>query len=76
MGLFDLFGTTASVWLTDRYDPKRLLFVYYGLRGASLIAFPFIPLDRVSLAIFAIFYGLDWEAAVRSCASAAARLRF
>jgi predicted MFS family arabinose efflux permease len=64
MGLFDLFGTTASGWLTDRYDPRRLLVVYYGLRGASLIAFPFIALDRVSLAIFAIFYGLDWIATV------------
>jgi predicted MFS family arabinose efflux permease len=64
MGLFDLFGTTLSGWLTDRYDPKRLLFVYYVLRGASLIAFPFIELDRVSLAIFAIFYGLDWIATV------------
>jgi predicted MFS family arabinose efflux permease len=64
MGLFDLIGTTASGWLTDRYDPKKLLFVYYGLRGASLIAFPFIGLDRISLAIFAIFYGLDWIATV------------
>ncbi|MCO6740621.1 MFS transporter, partial [Streptomyces sp. CHA15] len=37
MGLFDLVGTTASGWLTDRYDPRRLLFVYYSLRGLSLI---------------------------------------
>ncbi|WP_347274885.1 MFS transporter [Sphingomonas sp. HITSZ_GF] len=27
MGLFDLIGTTASGWLTDRYDPRKLLFV-------------------------------------------------
>ena len=27
MGIFDLVGTTASGWLTDRYDPRRLLFV-------------------------------------------------
>lgn len=33
MGLFDLFGTTASGSLTDRYDPRLLLIVYYGLRG-------------------------------------------
>ncbi len=37
MGIFDLIGTTASGWLTDRYDPRKLLFVYYGLRGLSLI---------------------------------------
>lgn len=64
MGLFDLIGTTASGWLTDRYDPRRLLFVYYALRGLSLLALPFIDFDATSLAIFAIFYGLDWIATV------------
>ena len=33
MGVFDLVGTTASGWLTDRYDPRKLLFVYYGCAG-------------------------------------------
>jgi MFS family permease len=32
MGLFDLVGTTASGWLTDRIDPRKLLFAYYVLR--------------------------------------------
>ncbi|MEO7170396.1 MAG: MFS transporter [Sphingomonas sp.] len=64
MGLFDLFGTTASGWLTDRYDPRKLLCVYYGLRGLSLLALPFIDFGAVSLTIFAIFYGLDWIATV------------
>lgn len=64
MGLFDLFGTTASGWLTDRYDPRRLLFVYYGLRGLSLVALPFIDFSATSLAVFAVFYGLDWIATV------------
>jgi len=64
MGFFDLIGTTASGWLTDRYDPKKLLVVYYAFRGLSLIALPFINFDTVSLTIFAIFYGLDWIATV------------
>lgn len=64
MGLFDLFGTTASGWLTDRYDPRKLLFVYYGLRGLSLMILPFIEWNTVNLAIFAVFYGLDWIATV------------
>ena len=33
MGVFDLIGTTISGWLTDRYNPRVLLFWYYGLRG-------------------------------------------
>lgn len=64
MGFFDLIGTTLSGWLTDRYDPRRLLFVYYGVRGLSLVALPFIAFDGVSLTLFAIFYGLDWVATV------------
>lgn len=64
MGIFDLIGTTASGWLTDRYDPKKLLVIYYAFRGLSLIALPFIQFDAVSLTIFAIFYGLDWIATV------------
>ena len=64
MGLFDLVGTTASGWLTDRYDPRKLLFVYYALRGASLIVLPFTDFSIVSLSVFAVFYGLDWIATV------------
>jgi MFS family permease len=64
MGFFDLIGTTASGWLTDRYDPRRLLAVYYGLRGLSLLALPFIDFGPASLTIFAVFYGLDWIATV------------
>jgi predicted MFS family arabinose efflux permease len=64
MGVFDLFGTTLSGYLTDRYDSRILLFWYYGLRGLSLVALPFTNFDVVSLAIFSVFYGLDWVATV------------
>ena len=64
MGLFDLFGTTGSGWLTDRYNPRKLLFVYYGLRGLSLVFLPFTNFTFFGLSIFAIFYGLDWIATV------------
>jgi len=64
MGLFDLVGTTASGWLTDRYDPRKLLFVYYGIRGLSLLALPFLDFSAPSLFLFALFYGLDWIATV------------
>ena len=45
MGVFDLIGTTGSGWLTDRYDPRVLLFWYYGLRGISLFVLPFSDFD-------------------------------
>jgi len=64
MGLFDLVGTTASGWLTDRVDPRKLLFAYYGLRGLSLIYLPFADFTFFGLSLFAVFYGLDWIATV------------
>src|SRR5476651_1998360 len=64
MGLFDLVGTTASGWLTDRVEPRKLLFAYYGLRGLSLIYLPFANFTFFGLSLFAVFYGLDWIATV------------
>ena len=64
MGAFDLVGTTLSGWLTDRFDPRRLLFIYYALRGLSLVYLPYSDFSLVSLSGFAVFYGLDWIATV------------
>ncbi len=64
MGIFDLLGTTASGWLTDRYDARKLLFMYYGLRGLSLIYLPYSDFSFYSLSLFAVFFGLDWIATV------------
>jgi sugar phosphate permease len=64
MGIFDLIGTTASGWLSDRYDSRWLLFWYYGLRGLSLIYLPYSDYSFYGLSLFAVFYGLDWIATV------------
>ena len=65
MGLFDLVGTTASGWLSDRYNCRYLLFGYYGLRGLSLMFLPQALLGPAAgLGVFAVIYGLDWIATV------------
>jgi MFS family permease len=65
MGIFDLAGTTASGWLSDRWDSRRLLAWYYGLRGLSLLFLPFaLATPGGALWVFAVFYGLDWIATV------------
>jgi predicted MFS family arabinose efflux permease len=64
MGVFDLIGTTASGWLSDRYDNRLLLFFYYGLRGLALIYLPYSGYAPLGLFLFAVFYGLDWIATV------------
>jgi sugar phosphate permease len=65
IGVFDMVGTIASGWLTDRMDPRVLLFWYYGLRGLSLLALPYaFHSPHLGLLVFAVFYGLDWVATV------------
>ena len=65
MGIFNFVGTTASGWLTDRYDSRWLLFWYYALRGVSLLFLPYaFDLSFWGLTVFGIFYGLDWIATV------------
>jgi MFS family permease len=63
MGMMNIIGTLASGWLSDRYDNRKLLAMYYGFRGISLAALPFI-VEMRGLFIFAIIYGLDWVATV------------
>jgi sugar phosphate permease len=65
MGVFDIVGTTISGWLSDRFSSRYLLFIYYALRGLSLLALPYTLLqDHSDLKWFAVFYGLDWVATV------------
>jgi predicted MFS family arabinose efflux permease len=62
MGVFNFIGTTASGWLSDRFDNRRLLSIYYGLRGLSLFYLPYSFVDFYTMTLFAVFYGLDWFA--------------
>jgi sugar phosphate permease len=64
MGAFDFVGTVLSGWLSDRYDNRKLLFWYYGLRGLSLFWLPQSEFTFYGLGLFAMFYGLDWIATV------------
>lgn len=66
IGVFDVIGTLASGWLTDKVDSRYLLIVYYGLRGASLLFLPQLLAPDVMPAMwmFIVFYGLDWVATV------------
>ena len=65
VGVFDIAGTLASGWLTDRVDPRKLLLAYYAFRGLSLMVLHHV-LDARGLGLvgFVVFYGLDWVATV------------
>src|SRR5207237_8719887 len=64
VGVFDVVGTIASGWLTDRVAPALLLVTYYLGRGVALLALPSLlsPDTTPSTWVFVLFYGLDWLA--------------
>ncbi|MFH9742067.1 MFS transporter [Streptomyces roseolus] len=66
IGVFDVVGTIASGWFTDRFEARRLLAVYYALRGVSLLFLPMLlaPSVHPPMLFFIVFYGLDWVATV------------
>jgi predicted MFS family arabinose efflux permease len=66
VGLFDIAGTIASGWLTDRVDSRLLLAGYYAGRGLSLLVVSqlFAASPHPSMLVFILFYGLDWVATV------------
>ena len=66
VGVFDILGTVASGWLTDRVDPRLLLLGYYAFRGVGLVLLPWLLADSVhpSMIVFIVVYGLDWVATV------------
>ncbi|WP_036218550.1 MFS transporter [Calidithermus chliarophilus] len=63
LGAMNFVGTIASGWLTDRYDPRKLLCVYYVFRGFSLLLLPYAVTPE-TMVPFAILFGLDYIATV------------
>ncbi len=66
VGVFDIVGTIASGWLTDRINPRYLLVGYYGFRGVSLLILPYLLSATIQppIVLFVVIYGLDWVATV------------
>jgi predicted MFS family arabinose efflux permease len=63
MGGMNFVGTMLSGLLTDRVEPRKLLAIYYSLRGVSLFVLPYVT-TFPGLLIFAVIFGLDWFATV------------
>jgi sugar phosphate permease len=63
VGAFNVVGTIASGYLTDRFNPRLLLASYYAFRAASLVMLPAVT-DDLGLLLFAIVFGLDYIATV------------
>lgn len=66
VGVFDIIGTIGSGWLSDRFDPRKLLAIYYSLRGIALLSVPAVlgPNPDVPMLLIMVLFGLDWVATV------------
>ena len=63
MGGMNFVGTMLSGHMTDKVSPRKLLAVFYSLRGISLFVLPYVT-NISGLFVFAVIYGLDWFATV------------
>lgn len=64
MAIFDFAGAIGAGYLTDRYDPRKLLLFYYTVRGVVLVLLPLSGFSGWELGLFGAFYGLGWIAPV------------
>ena len=64
IGLFNIFGSLLSGYLSSKMSKKIILSVIYFLRGFSIIAFIFLPPSNISSIIFGASFGLLWLSTV------------
>ena len=64
IGLFNVFGTLTSGYLSTKISKKKLLSVIYLLRGVSLIYFVFTPASVINALIFGATFGYLWLSTV------------
>ena len=64
IGLFNIFGTLTSGYLSSRYSKKNILSVIYLLRGVSLAYFIFMPPSVINALIFGSTFGFLWLSTV------------
>ena len=64
IGLFNIFGSLLSGYLSTKISKKIILSVIYGLRGISIILFIFLPASNINAFIFGASFGFLWLSTV------------
>ena len=64
MGVFNVIGAFGSGWLSDRFDARWLLGIYFVSRAFALAFLPFSFDTPVGFTIIIVINGLDWVATV------------
>jgi MFS family permease len=64
IGLFNIFGSLTSGYLSTKMSKKIILSLIYLLRGVSICFFIFLPPSNISAFIFGASFGFLWLSTV------------
>ncbi|PDH18228.1 MAG: MFS transporter [Pelagibacterales bacterium MED-G41] len=64
IGLFNIFGSLTSGYLSTKISKKIILSAIYSLRGLSIILFIFLPASNINSFIFGASFGFLWLSTV------------
>ncbi len=64
IGLFNIFGSLFSGYLSIKMSKKIILSAIYTLRGISIILFIFLPASNINAFIFGASFGFLWLSTV------------
>ncbi len=64
IGLFNIFGSLTSGYLSTKISKKIILSAIYSLRGISIILFIFLPASNINSFIFGASFGFLWLSTV------------
>ncbi len=64
IGLFNIFGSLLSGYLSTKISKKIILSIIYALRGISIVLFIFLPASNINAFIFGASFGFLWLSTV------------
>ncbi len=64
IGLFNIFGSLTSGYLSTKMSKKIILSTIYALRGVSIMFFIFLPASNINSFIFGATFGFLWLSTV------------
>ncbi|MDB3960391.1 MFS transporter [Candidatus Pelagibacter sp.] len=64
IGLFNIFGSLLSGYLSTKMKKKVILAAIYALRGISICLFIFLPASNINAFIFGASFGFLWLSTV------------
>ena len=74
IGLFNIFGSLTSGYLSTKISKKIILSAIYSLRGLSIILFIFLPASNINSFIFGASFGFLWLSTVPATSGIVAHL--